>query len=64
MQWHFKVYILHIFFIEFGNNSYIINFGFEISNVSFAINTELRNDTYDLIQNTINGLVSIARLAV
>lgn len=60
----YKVYNPHIFFLEFGINSYIISFGFEISNISFTVNTGLRNETYDVIQSTINHLVSMDNLVV
>ncbi|KAF7710005.1 hypothetical protein HF521_008877 [Silurus meridionalis] len=52
------VSIQDVTYQKLGNNSYIIGFGFAIMNVSIALNTDLRNDTYDLIQNTINGLLN------
>ncbi|KAF4090842.1 hypothetical protein AMELA_G00056470, partial [Ameiurus melas] len=52
------VSIQNVTYQIFGNNSYIISFGFEISNISFTVNTGLRNETYDVIQSTINHLLN------
>ncbi|KAG7333623.1 hypothetical protein KOW79_002030 [Hemibagrus wyckioides] len=40
------------------NNSYIISFGFQISNVNISRDIQLRNETYNLIQTTINSLLN------
>ncbi|XP_060782649.1 mucin-2 [Neoarius graeffei] len=52
------VSVQNVTYQKFNNNSYIISFGFGISNVSFAVNTELQNETYNIIQDTINGLLN------
>ncbi|XP_053535923.1 uncharacterized protein LOC108261646 isoform X3 [Ictalurus punctatus] len=52
------VSIQNVTYQKFGINSYIISFGFEISNISFTVNTGLRNETYDVIQSTINHLLN------
>lgn len=46
------------FFLVTGNYSYTLTFGFKISHVSMSQNVDQRNETYDSIQNTINGIVS------
>ncbi|XP_053357533.1 uncharacterized protein LOC128528605 [Clarias gariepinus] len=40
------------------NSSYSISFEFQISNVTVSKDLQLRNETYDLIQNTINTLLN------
>lgn len=45
---------------EMGNNSYNISFAFRISNVTISKDVQLRNETYTLIQNTINSLVCVS----
>ncbi|KAK1791188.1 hypothetical protein P4O66_013209 [Electrophorus voltai] len=52
------VRIHNITYQRTSENSYIISFGFILSNVSIALDIELRNETYDLIQNTINILLN------
>ncbi|KAK3554593.1 hypothetical protein QTP70_027895 [Hemibagrus guttatus] len=41
---------------KIDNKSYIISFGFQISNVTISKDIQLRNETYNLIQITINSL--------
>lgn len=53
-----------IYFSEIDNNSYIISFGFQISNVTISKDLQLRNETYDLIQNTINTLVCVGHCSL
>ncbi|KAK3573743.1 hypothetical protein QTP86_032541 [Hemibagrus guttatus] len=53
------VSIQDVTYQKIDNNSYIISFAFQISNVTIYKNIQLRNQTYDLIQNTINRLVSV-----
>ncbi|XP_058242396.1 uncharacterized protein LOC131351152 isoform X1 [Hemibagrus wyckioides] len=43
---------------KIDNNSYDISFAFQISNVTVYKNIQLRNQTYDLIQNTLNSLLN------
>ncbi|KAG7333619.1 hypothetical protein KOW79_002026 [Hemibagrus wyckioides] len=43
---------------EIDNKSYIISFGFKISNVTISKDIQLRNETYNLIQTTINNLLN------
>ncbi|XP_036430664.1 uncharacterized protein LOC118810745 [Colossoma macropomum] len=52
------VSIQNVTYQKTGSNSYTISFAFKISNVSISRNIELRNETYDAIQNTINGLLN------
>ncbi|KAL6486798.1 hypothetical protein MHYP_G00034240 [Metynnis hypsauchen] len=52
------VSIQNITYQKMSDNSYTISFAFKISNVNISENIELRNDTYDAIQNTINGLLN------
>ncbi|GAA6069026.1 uncharacterized protein LOC113652939 [Tachysurus ichikawai] len=52
------VSIQNITYQKIDNNSYIISFAFEITNVTIYKDIQLRNDTYDLIQNTINSLLN------
>ncbi|KAI4904742.1 hypothetical protein NFI96_016698, partial [Prochilodus magdalenae] len=52
------VSIQNVTYQKTSSNSYIIVFGFKISNVSISKNIELRNETYDAIQNTINSLLN------
>ncbi|XP_058242405.1 uncharacterized protein LOC131351159 [Hemibagrus wyckioides] len=52
------VSIQNITYQNIGNNSYIISFGFQISNVNISQDIQLRNETYDLIQTTINNLLN------
>ncbi|XP_034158479.2 uncharacterized protein LOC113525482 [Pangasianodon hypophthalmus] len=52
------VSIQNVTYQKIENNSYIISFGFQISNVTISKDIQLRNETYDLIQNTINSLLN------
>ncbi|XP_036430665.1 LOW QUALITY PROTEIN: mucin-17-like [Colossoma macropomum] len=52
------VSIQNVTYQKTSSNSYTISFAFKISNVSISKNIELRNETYDAIQNTINGLLN------
>ncbi|XP_053477455.1 uncharacterized protein LOC128605766 [Ictalurus furcatus] len=52
------VSIQNVIYEKIGNSSYIISFAFQISNVTISKDLQLRNGTYDLIQNTINSLLN------
>ncbi|XP_072533320.1 uncharacterized protein [Salminus brasiliensis] len=52
------VSIQNITFQKTGNNSYRISFGFKISNVNMSPDTQMRNETYIAIQNTVNSLLN------
>ncbi|KAL6486799.1 hypothetical protein MHYP_G00034250 [Metynnis hypsauchen] len=52
------VSIQNVTYQKMSDNSYTISFAFKISNVNISGNIELRNETYDAIQNTINGLLN------
>ncbi|XP_053535961.1 uncharacterized protein LOC108261436 [Ictalurus punctatus] len=52
------VSIQNVIYEKIGNNSYIISFAFQISNVTIFKDVQLRNETYVLIQNTINSLLN------
>ncbi|XP_053477451.1 uncharacterized protein LOC128605763 [Ictalurus furcatus] len=52
------VSIQNVVYEKIGNNSYIISFAFQISNVTIFKDFQLRNETYVLIQNTINSLLN------
>ncbi|GAA6081367.1 uncharacterized protein LOC113646501 isoform X1 [Tachysurus ichikawai] len=52
------VSIQDVTYQKIDNNSYIISFGFKISNVTISKDMQLRNGTYSLIQNTINSLLN------
>ncbi|XP_053535962.1 uncharacterized protein LOC108263779 [Ictalurus punctatus] len=52
------VSIQDVIYEKIGNNSYIISFAFQITNVTISKDLQLRNGTYDLIQNTINSLLN------
>ncbi|XP_060729284.1 uncharacterized protein LOC132847763 [Tachysurus vachellii] len=52
------VSIQDVTYQKIDNNSYIISFGFQISNVTISKDIQLRNETYSLIQNTINSLLN------
>ncbi|KAL7878185.1 hypothetical protein SRHO_G00048280 [Serrasalmus rhombeus] len=52
------VSIQNVTYQKTSSNSYTISFAFKISNVNMSRNIELRNETYDAIQNTINGLLN------
>ncbi|KAG7333622.1 hypothetical protein KOW79_002029 [Hemibagrus wyckioides] len=43
---------------QIDNKSYIISFGFQIGNVTISKDIQLRNETYNLIQKTINNLLN------
>ncbi|KAK3554596.1 hypothetical protein QTP70_027891, partial [Hemibagrus guttatus] len=43
---------------KIDNKSYIIGFGFKIGNVNISKDNQLRNETYTLIQTTINSLLN------
>ncbi|KAK1790999.1 hypothetical protein P4O66_002050 [Electrophorus voltai] len=45
---------------EVDSNSYRINFGYMISNVPMATKTELNKETYGLLEQTTNILVSVS----
>ncbi|XP_036431174.1 serine-rich adhesin for platelets [Colossoma macropomum] len=52
------VSIQNVTYQKTGNNSYTITFGFKISYVNISSNLQLRNETYDSIQNTVNMLLN------
>ncbi|XP_060729294.1 uncharacterized protein LOC132847773 [Tachysurus vachellii] len=52
------VSIQNITYQKIDNNSYIISFAFEITNVTIYQDIQLRNETNNLIQNTINSLLN------
>ncbi|XP_053477454.1 uncharacterized protein LOC128605765 [Ictalurus furcatus] len=52
------VSIQNAIYEKIGNNSYIISLVFQITNVTISKDLQLRNGTYDLIQNTINSLLN------
>ncbi|KAL7889605.1 hypothetical protein AOLI_G00018630 [Acnodon oligacanthus] len=52
------VSIQNVTYQKTGNNSYTITFGFKISNVNISSNLQLRNESYDSIQNTVNMLLN------
>ncbi|XP_047668562.1 uncharacterized protein LOC113646504 [Tachysurus fulvidraco] len=52
------VSIQDVTYQKIDNHSYIISFGFKISNVTISKDTQLRNGTYSLIQNIINSLLN------
>ncbi|XP_060782654.1 uncharacterized protein LOC132889816 [Neoarius graeffei] len=52
------VSIQNVTYQKMGNNSYNISFAFRISNVTISKDVQLRNETYTLIQNTINSLLN------
>lgn len=54
------IILFTIYLSEIDNNSYIISFVFQISNVTISKDVQLRNETYDLIQNTINSMVCVS----
>ncbi|KAL7889604.1 hypothetical protein AOLI_G00018620 [Acnodon oligacanthus] len=52
------VSIQNVTYQKTSSNSYTISFAFKISNVNISKSIELRNETYDAIQKTINGLLN------
>ncbi|XP_051559531.1 uncharacterized protein LOC127444300 [Myxocyprinus asiaticus] len=52
------VSFVNVTFQRISNNSYALNFGFEINNVTMTEKLELRDETYTLIQNSINKLLN------
>ncbi|XP_051560287.1 uncharacterized protein LOC127444778 [Myxocyprinus asiaticus] len=52
------VSFVNVTFQRISDNSYAIKFGFEISNVTMTEKLELRDETYTLIQNSINKLLN------
>ncbi|XP_046719700.1 flocculation protein FLO11-like [Silurus meridionalis] len=52
------VSIQNITYEQINEKSYNITFGFQISNVTISRNMQLRNETCNLIQNTINQLLN------
>ncbi|XP_051983287.1 uncharacterized protein LOC127644241 [Xyrauchen texanus] len=52
------VSFLNVTYERISDNSYALKFGFEISNVTMTENLELRNGTYNFIQNSINSLLN------
>ncbi|XP_060729283.1 uncharacterized protein LOC132847762 [Tachysurus vachellii] len=52
------VSIQDVTYQKIDNHSYIISFGFQISNVTISKDIQLRNGTYSLIQNTMNSLLN------
>ncbi|KAL7889603.1 hypothetical protein AOLI_G00018610 [Acnodon oligacanthus] len=52
------VSIQNVTYQKTSSNSYSISFAFKISNVNISKSIELRNETYDAIQKTINGLLN------
>ncbi|XP_034158478.2 uncharacterized protein LOC113524725 [Pangasianodon hypophthalmus] len=52
------VSIQNVTYQKTDSNSYIINFGFQISDVNISKDIQLRSETYDLIQSTINSLLN------
>ncbi|XP_048052552.1 uncharacterized protein LOC125272040 [Megalobrama amblycephala] len=49
---------VNVTYTKIDDNSFSLNFGFEISNVSMAEKLDLRNETYTVIENYINTFVS------
>ncbi|XP_057187269.1 uncharacterized protein LOC130552745 [Triplophysa rosa] len=49
---------VNVTYTKLSNNSYALNFGFEIINVNMSERLVLRNSTYDLIQDSINKLLN------
>ncbi|XP_048852141.1 uncharacterized protein LOC125720605 [Brienomyrus brachyistius] len=41
-----------------SNNSFVINFGFQIYNMTMSKDVDLRNETHDLIQECVNKLLN------
>ncbi|XP_051560286.1 uncharacterized protein LOC127444777 [Myxocyprinus asiaticus] len=52
------VSFVNVTFQRISDNSYALKFGFEISNVTMTEKLELRDETYTLIQNSINKLLN------
>ncbi|XP_051559533.1 uncharacterized protein LOC127444302 [Myxocyprinus asiaticus] len=52
------VSFVNLIFQRISNTSYGLNFGFEINNVTMTEKLELRNDSYTIIQNSINKLLN------
>ncbi|XP_076845623.1 uncharacterized protein LOC143490933 [Brachyhypopomus gauderio] len=53
-----QIPIQNITYQEMDSNSFTISFEFKISNVTMAMNNEQRNETYDLIDHTVNDLMN------
>ncbi|KAG1956327.1 hypothetical protein F2P79_008094 [Pimephales promelas] len=52
------VSFVNVTYTKISNTSYALNFGFQINNVSMSEKLELRNSTYQLIQDSINKLLN------
>ncbi|KAF5890157.1 threonine-rich GPI-anchored glycoprotein, partial [Clarias magur] len=52
------VSINDVVYENIDNSSYSISFEFQISNVTISKDLQLQNETYDLIQNTLNTLLN------
>ncbi|XP_073670285.1 uncharacterized protein [Paramisgurnus dabryanus] len=52
------VSFVNVTYTKISDNSYALNFGFEISNVTMSENLVLRDDTYTIIQSSINKLLN------
>ncbi|XP_073670643.1 uncharacterized protein [Paramisgurnus dabryanus] len=53
------VSFVNVTYTKISDNSYALNFGFEISNVTMSENLVLRNGTYEKIQDSINKLLNV-----
>ncbi|XP_052400763.1 uncharacterized protein LOC127948374 [Carassius gibelio] len=52
------VNFVNVTYTKINDNSFSLNFGFEISNISMSEKIEFRNETYTVIQDYINKFVS------
>ncbi|XP_059410473.1 mucin-2 [Carassius carassius] len=52
------VNFVNVTYTKINDNSFSLNFGFEISNISMSEKLEFRNETYTVIQDYINKFVS------
>ncbi|TUD69674.1 hypothetical protein Baya_16536 [Bagarius yarrelli] len=52
------VKIQDVIYEKIDNNAYIISFGFQITEINISKDLQLRNETYNLIQNTVNTLLN------
>ncbi|KAK3572868.1 hypothetical protein QTP86_009055 [Hemibagrus guttatus] len=50
-----SVKVLNFTYEKISDTSYVVNFTFNISNVSMTQNPELRNDTYNQVESVINN---------
>ncbi|XP_073717858.1 uncharacterized protein [Misgurnus anguillicaudatus] len=53
------VSFVNVTYTKISDNSYSLNFGFEISNVSMSEKLVLRDSTYTVIQDSINKLLNV-----